>query len=168
MNPDNKLKIMHDLVMDAKASVRFVYKGKDSRDTFEVMLTADELNVAENSTSPDAEDKLNAEIEATNMQLPMMVDEATVLEKVIAESNSVVYLYQLDESMINIDDVKGNADAAKENVRNSLVNGGPIVLTFVKKVFDTGRDLRYRYTGSESGESMEIVFTLDEMQDILN
>lgn len=159
---------MHDLVMDAKASVRFVYKGKDSGDTFEVMLTADELNVAENSTSPDAEDKLNAEIEATNMQLPMMVDEATVLEKVIAESNSVVYLYQLDESMINIDDVKGNADAAKENVRNSLVNGGPIVLTFVKKVFDTGRDLRYRYTGSESGESMEIVFTLDEMQDILN
>ena len=167
MNPDNKLKIMRDLIMDANASVRFVYKGKESGDTFEVMLTADELKATEGDSSFTAEDRLNAEIEATNVQLPMMVDEATVLEKLVVEGNSVVYLYKLDESTISIEDLKGNAEAAKENVRNSIVNGGPVVQNFLKKVLDTGRSLKYRYVGSESRESMELIFTTDDLQGIL-
>lgn len=167
VNPDNKLKIMHDLIIDANASIRLVYKGKESGDSFEVMLSADELKSTEDETSFTAEDKLNAEIEATNMQLPMMVDEVTILEKLVVEGNSVVYLYKLDESMISIDDMEGNADAAKENVKSSLVNGGPVVQTFLKKVLDTGRCLKYRYVGSESGEAMEFTFTIDDLQGIL-
>ena len=166
-NPASDLKPMHDLILDANASVRFVYKGKSSGESFEVTFTADDLKAAEDNTNPSAEDKLYAEIEATNMQLPMQVDEVTVLEKLVVEGNSVVYLYLVDESRVSIDDMKSNTDATKENLKSMLMNGGPLVQAFLKKVVDTGRDLRYRYAGSESGESMEVVFTPADLQNIL-
>jgi hypothetical protein len=168
INPEGELKTMHDLILDANASVRYVYKGKDSGDFFEVTITADELKAAEDNTSLNAEDKLNAEIEATNMQLPMQVDEATVLEKLVVEGNSVVYLYQVDESVVSIDNLKSNSDATKENLKNMLENGGPLVQTFLKKVIDTGRNLGYCYIGNESGATTEVVFTTDELQKILH
>lgn len=164
-NPEGKLKAMHDLIMDANASVRFVYKGKDSGDSFEVTLTADELKEVEDGTIFTAEDKLNAEIEVTNKQLPMAIDEATVLEKLDILGNSVVYLYKIDESVMSVKDI--NADAAKGNIRYSLENGGPVVQTFLKKVLDTKRDLRYFYIGNPSGEKKEVVFTTGELQDII-
>lgn len=166
-NPGSELKGMHDLILDANASVRYVYKGKSSGESFEVTFTADELKAAEDNSNPSAEDKLNAEIEATNMQLPMQVDQATVLEKMVIEDNSVVYLYQVDESVVSIDDMRSNNDATKENLKNSLMNGGPLVQEFLKKVVNTGRDLRYRYTGSENGETAEVVFTPADLQNIL-
>ena len=166
-NPSSELKAMHDLILDANASVRYVYKGKSSGESFEVTFTADELKAAEDNTNPTAEDKLNAEIEATNMQLPMQVDEVTVLEKMVVEGNSVVYLYQVDESVVSIDDMRSNTDATKENLKNSLMNGGPLVQGFMKKVVDTGRDLRYRYTGSKNKETAEVVFTPADLQSIL-
>ncbi|MBP5425407.1 MAG: hypothetical protein J6Y33_04960 [Prevotella sp.] len=166
-NPGSDLKAMHDLILDANASVKYVYKGKSGGESFEVTFTADELKAAEDNTNPSAEDKLYAEIEATNMQLPMQVDEVTVLEKMVVEGNSVVYLYQVDESIVSIDDMRNNTDATKENLKNSLKNGGPLVQAFLKKVIDTGRDLRYRYTGSESGETTEVVFTPADLQNIL-
>ena len=130
-------------------------------------LLADEVKAAADNTSLTAEDKLNAEVNATNMQLPMSIDDATVLEKMVVEGHSVVYLYKIDESILNIDDMKINADDAKQNVKTSLVNGGPAVHAFLKKVLDTNRDLRYRYIGSESGNSTEFIFTPDELQDML-
>ncbi len=166
-NPEGNQKTMLDLIIDANASLRFVYKGKESGETIEMALTADEVKAAADNTSLTAEDKLNAEVNATNMQLPMSIDDATVLEKMVVEGNSVVYLYKIDESILNIDDMKINADDAKQNVKTSLVNGGPAVHAFLKKVLDTNRDLRYRYIGSESGNSTEFVFTPDELQDML-
>lgn len=168
IHPEGELKTMHDLILDANASVRYVYKGNSSGDSFEMTFTADELKAAEDNSSLNVEDKLNAEIEATNMQLPMQVDEATVLENLAVEDNSVVYLYQVDESVVSIDDMKSNADATKGNLKNMLENGGLPVQTFLKKVLDTGRNLRYRYTGNESGATTEIVFTTDDLQKILH
>ena len=47
------------------------------------------------------------------------------------------------------------------------MNGGPLVEAFLKKVVDTGRDLRYRYTGNENGGTTEVVFSTNDLQSIL-
>ena len=63
---------------------------------------------------------------------------------------------------------KFRVSATKGNLKNMLENGGLPVQTFLKKVLDTGRNLRYRYTGNESGATTEIVFTTDDLQKILH
>jgi hypothetical protein len=167
INPSPELKVMHDLILDANASVKYVYKGKDSGETFEMMFTADELKTAEDNTGLTADDKLNADIEATNMQLPMTVDEVTILKSLSVEGNYVVYLYQIDESMVELNAIKDNIETFKGNVKESLKDGGPVVQAFISKVLEAGKNIKYRYVGNETGQRVEFVFSTDDLKDLL-
>ena len=166
-NPQGQMKALMDLIKDANASLRLVFKSKNHEESAEITMTPEELKATTDDTSLTAEDKLNAEIEVTNMQLPTKVDAATLLEKVVVEGNEVVYLYQIDESVVDMESLEANAGMMRDNVKNMLENGGEAVLHFMKRVIDTGRSLGYRYTGTESGKKVELVFTNEELQDML-
>ena len=131
--------------------------------------TSDANNVADTATV-SKEMLLDQEIKATNDQLPFQVDEATTLLSVVKDSECVVYEYSVNEGDMDFKQFINNIEDFRNNIKNQIIamsTPDSEVYAFMSLLRDTGRDLRYQYTGNQSGKVTTIEFTNDELQEMI-
>ncbi|MBP5346139.1 MAG: hypothetical protein J6Y99_07995 [Bacteroidales bacterium] len=165
-NPDANTKTFLDLVIGAKADVRYVYKSKTSGKEFSTTLTAAELEENLKNGATTTSDKLSAAISATNMQMPIDTGTGIVITKVEDCGDVVFYLASVnDEATLKM--ISDNAASVKENIVNSLKTiNGAAEKVFFKLIIDAGKDLGYRYSAEGVDEPVDIVISNAELKEI--
>lgn len=169
-NPAKEVKQMLDLVINANSGIKFVYKGKTSGKEVECYLTTQDLKSIANADSTVGESdqkKLEEQVNITNVSCPIQVDEVTRLDKLAIEGDQVVYHYTIDEKLVDMAVLRENAEAMKQNVRNSLNVSEPALRIFLEICVKCDKKLCYRYVGNSSGESMEFSFDVSDIKSLL-
>ena len=165
-NPDADTKTFLDMVIEAKADVRFVYKGKTSGKEFTTTLTTAELEENQKNGTAISSDKLSATIASANKQMPTDTGEGIVITKIEDCGDVVFYLASVnDESTFNM--ISANAAGVKENIVNMLkMVDGAADKIFFKMIVDAGKSLGYRYSTEGVAETVDIVISNAELKEM--
>lgn len=132
--------------------------------------TSNETTTTVSADANSMEMALEKEIYASNAQMPMQVDYATTLRSVTRDGNVVTYEYGIDESVFNFDDIIARSEDFKANLKEQIkLMSSPDseVYTFMSLLKKTGKDLRYLYKGKNTGKTMTIVITNDELKELI-
>lgn len=142
------------MLSDANASFYILYQAMVSGDTISVTLTAEEVYMAQKASTEAEEDPeklLEAQVETSNIHLPIQLDEITLMTKVSMDKKAIIYDYSIDESKASMSLLKKNKKTVKNNIYASMK---PQIFTNLCK--KTKRDIIHRYTGDQTGESFTI------------
>ena len=125
------------------------------------------------NTNPSANSKeilLDKEIEASNAQFPVQVDDATTLMSLSRDGNIVTYEYEIDESAFDFETFTAQKESFKSQLEKQIAvlsTPNSEVYVFMSLLKDTGNSLRYLYKGNRSGKTMVIEFSNDELKQII-
>lgn len=133
-------------------------------------------NSSTNATAPSSSANqllmaLDREIEASNAQMPMKVDYATNLLSLTRDGDNVTYVYEIDESSFDFEDMIADKESFKNQLKNQislLSTPDNEVYAFMSLLRDTGKNLRYVYKGNTSGKTMTIEFANSELKELIN
>lgn len=105
---------------------------------------------------------LKAAVKVANSQMPMDAGSGMTIESVELKDDAVVYQCTVDESVCTVSQIEENYDAVKEAILQSLK--GESTKDFLDPCIKCNRGIIYSYTGTETGDKVEIVLTVDELK----
>ena len=135
-----------------------------------MMVTSCKDNSGSGISTDSKEALLDKEIAASVSQFPVQVDTATTLVLLSRDGRIVTYDYVLDESAMNFDEFINNKESFKAQLRNNIVvvcTPSSDFRTFMTLLRDTDKELHYRYKGKNSGMTVTIEFSNDEIKDLI-
>lgn len=147
------------------ASLKVRFTGKTSGAVAETSLTADEIREASSVESKDKDPKeiITESLKVTRSQCPQQVEEGITMTDVDVNGENVVYEYEVDEGIAEMDLIIANKQAVRANVLQNLHADDMSIRMFVDNCKKAGLGLSYRYVGSQSGKTMQIDFSIDEL-----
>ncbi len=143
---------------DYQLDVYFCNTDMSSNSSFTVSI--DELKHF-NMTQPSNEETLDTYIEVAKLDLPTRVDKGVNFTDIVKDASNVTFVYEIDESLYNIKDIKSILKEMKESTSSSFSSDDDP--TFVP-IVETDRGLVFRYIGKKSGNTAEYSFTNDELR----
>lgn len=135
------------LLVDAEATLSFVYRGKTNGRTARLTLSYDELKEIADGEKAENNDMHQLEnlVAITNAQCPTVIEEGMTMSAVRLEEPYMVFYYELDPEVIelNDDDMPALKDAVKDALREELTDAsGLSQLKIMKKC---GIGVKYVY-----------------------
>ncbi|MBR2195919.1 MAG: hypothetical protein IJ911_09930 [Salinivirgaceae bacterium] len=167
LNDDEK-KLLQTIA-DENIGLKYIIIGDQSGQKTTIQLSTEQIKSALNASTSPHELLLNL-INSTKIQLPMTVDVVTTLKDLTIEGENVVYIYNIDENQVNMDDAEKNINNLKANtventkrVINDVAAG-----QFFQTVIKDGKNVCYRYIGNKTNKTVEFVITHNELLEILS
>jgi thiol-disulfide isomerase/thioredoxin len=152
-------------LLDAGASLKFVYEGQLSGESFSMEISRDELRQALQGEVMSAQEKMEISIIIANAQTPMQLVEGITMTAMQQEGDCVYYIYEVTpEAFANIE---SNLNEVKDNVRYMLGQLGEVEKNDLRNIPNANKNLGYRYTCPDTGQSVEFFFTQSQLIDIL-
>ena len=111
----------------------------------------------------DPEMLLKSVYDNVKMQIPMEVVRGLMIKDVQLDKKSFVYIYECDESVIDIDNLNNNLSEMKKGIIENLVVNGVTTQSLTSTIKATNRNLVYKYVGSSSGKTAVVSIELDEL-----
>lgn len=104
-------------------------------------------------------------IDDMKKQFPQRVDNITTIEDMQMDESFCYYVYSLDDSEIQLPDV--DIAQLKQLLYEELKQNFSQAKDLVECLIKTDRGLIYRYNGTVSGVTRDIVISNDELQDVM-
>lgn len=161
-NPNDIFRKVIDAIVKADANLDIVYKNEFG-DSYTLHFTAEELAGAQPENGPDPEMLLKASVDNAKLNVPQYVDEVTILTDMTIEQGYVFYVYECDESMVDMDELAENSELLKSSIVETMKSNDPLIVSFVQQVKDTHRGIASKYVGSTSGKSFVVYLEPDEL-----
>ena len=164
-NPTDDMKELLNELKRCDAGLTYVYKGRTSGKTVSVTLTNEEVKEALKAaeTEQDPDELLDAQVAITVAQLPIQVDEITLMTDLVREDGCVVYYYDVDESVLDLDELEANSEAVVEVLTASLQQqkDSPGTSMFIRACKQANADIVYRYKGTTTGKIVSFTVDID-------
>lgn len=135
-----------------------------------MMLTSCRDNANSNVGANSIDALIDQEIEATNKQFPMQIDNATTLLSMSRDGNVVTYNYSIDEGVLDFDEFTAHEVSFKEQLRNNIIvasSPSTEFHAFLILLRDSDKELHYRYKGNRSGKTMAVGFSNDDIKSLI-
>lgn len=163
----SSVKPFSKLIEEAGAGIALRFEFKDGNKPMEFRYSNDEIKSLSSKFMSDSEIKnkiLKLNIESSNAQCPIQVDEVTTMTAVAIEDNCVIYTYRMEEDeQFNLSYVRETYDEARENVLAES-KSDPLVGRSIKQLADLGYGLQLRFTGSASPDTVTFTYTPQELK----
>ena len=134
-----------------------------------MVRNAEKQKYSENVSTSDKEEKTEQIYRVMNQlreELPQELDEVTIQKDVQMDDAYFYYIYDLDDSGTNF------ASASYTNLKKTqsaaLKSIFPRMKLLVKVLIETDRGLVYRYHGTESGATRDIIFSREELMRLMD
>ena len=161
-NPESKE--MLELMVNAGASMEMVYEG--ANESYTIALSNSELkDVLENPISEEEADNLllQSQIEFVNSSCPIETEPGIVSTGVVDEGGNIIYKYRVDENMYSMSTVEDIQNQLRSTIQQSIV--GDIGFNrLCQLIARANKGLLYQYYGSQSGDTVDISFSNDELR----
>lgn len=164
MRKDNTDKLL-DLIIEEEADLCIVFKGKTSGDEAKFQLTYAELKEEMEKPVPTAEDRLALSIETTRKQMPLDTGSGVIMTDIVDRGDVVLYKATVANKN-QFDLVKANTESVKKTQKIMLKMLGPVEKKFFMMIAEAGKGLGYSYTTEGSSETIDIIFSNEELKEI--
>ncbi len=165
-HPTKDLKNFVDVILDAQATLEFVYEGSLSGKKFSVVIKPEELKQAQQASPLTLEESLDIVVQITNAQAPMMVAEGITMTAMTKEGDGVYYIYEVSDDTL-FANLQGNIEQNKAMIRQALESLSEVEKVDLRKIPAAGKFLGYRYVNTSTGQQVEITFTISQLDDML-
>lgn len=105
-------------------------------------------------------------VNTTKSMLPMTVDATTILTDIKRDGSSVTFYYDIIENTFTNKQLEKIKDVFKDQIASQL-KSNTLSHVFLKSLVNNDCILYYRYTGQSTNHTFDIVFSLDDIKDIL-
>lgn len=155
-----------DLIIDAGVGVRAELKGTRSWKTATIVIPADEIQAIRDN--PISDDERNARmisglVESNRSQCPLEVDEGMIMVDVIDDGKNVVFVYDVDEDVYDIDEMDSNYLSMKNEMKK-LFHTDAMFKAIGAQLSGAGYGMIYRYKGATTGKYVDIKLTASELR----
>lgn len=159
------MKKLTDMMVEADAGLKVIYKNKGSKDEFVLSFTPEELKaIADNPMSEEDSNKLLLanQIKQENNRIPYKIADGLMVTGVEDSGSALVYTCTVNEDLYEMDDmINGTADL-KDEMRSMLKDRS--MKGQVKLLSGLGRGFEYKYVGKTSGKTATVSFTAEELK----
>ena len=105
-NDDASVHALFQVMESHDLGMTYAFHGRRSKKTILVSLTLDEVrNALGSAPSPTSKGKLQGTIDMINAMYPMKVNEYLTMLRVDVVTDTVFYVYEIDEQYASIDDI---------------------------------------------------------------
>ncbi len=161
-NQNESFKKLFEAVIRANADLLLIFIDGKERN-FSIYFTVEELKANMPGADADPEMLLKSVYDNVKMQIPMEVVRGLTIKDVQLDKKSFVYIYECDESVIDIDNLNNNLSEMKKGIIENLVVNGVTTQSLTSTIKATNRNLVYKYVGSSSGKTAVVSIELDEL-----
>lgn len=154
------LKGLGEMLSDVNAGLAIDYQWRQSGKTMRLTLPADEIKeTIENPMSEEQKSQaiLDTFISGAVAECPSEIEEGIFMVNVFDDGENVVYVFDVDEDIYDMDLMKESAAEIKSNIKANIMSDATFT-QLAKNLKVAHRGLEYRYIGNISGETMNIVF----------
>lgn len=158
-----------DLIKELKkagAGLKMTYHGRQSDETISLTFTSEEIEKASEIKDSDKnpEDLLDSQIQMTNIQCPMTVDEVTTMVGLTKDDKYVIYQMSIDDNQVDMRLLGQNAAELKQEIKSNLLNSSdPSLDGFLRVVKETKRGVCYLYTGANTKIQKKVIIEYSEL-----
>lgn len=103
-------------------------------------------------------------VQQVNRNLPMDLGNGLVLSRAEVSGNYVVYVCDVDEDYVSIDNLRNNSYEVKSNIRSTIANTSDD--PFLPYLKNLGMGVAYKYVGTTSGDEVYIEFSPEEVAEM--
>ena len=107
---------------------------------------------------------LKKAITEANDSYPMKVEDGVVAKKCFLDGEYVMYDYECDEDVINMDILSQNKYNVKRVIMKNLKNADVETLMFKRMCVKANKGIGYKYIGKTSGKAVIIKFSCQELK----
>ncbi|MDE6444338.1 MAG: hypothetical protein K2K64_07970 [Muribaculaceae bacterium] len=161
------MKQLLEMMVDADASLKVVYKNKGSEDEFVVAFTNAELKDMLDHPMTEEETNrlmLDNQIRMENSKIPYRIDKGLNVTNIEDNGTSLVYTCEVDENLYELDDMGNAKDELKNDMKKMMKDKAmrqqAEILASLNKGFE------YHYVGKTSGKKVIVAFSGAELAEI--
>lgn len=161
------MKKLVDMMADADASLKVIYKNKGSKDEYDITFSADEIKeIKDNPMSEEDNHRLllQTQIKGEQARLPYKVADGLKMVDITDQGATVVYTCEVDEDLYEVDDMGNFKEELKADMRKMLRDR--TMRKQAEILSSLGKGFEYKYIGTTSGKTVNVVFTAEELGDI--
>lgn len=164
--PNSEFKEFTEAIIEAQATLKFVYAGYVSGEEIAISITPEELKRACEETVLSPEDILDAMLQLSNSQFPLVLADGMSITCIKKEGDTVYYIYEVSDADI-FNNLQADVVNLKASTRYNLEHLSEVEKADLRKIPAANKSLGYRYINTITGDSIEYTFTQRQMTDIL-
>lgn len=166
LNDNSEFSKAMKLASDAGVGLKYTFKSKDTGKSVDVVLTSEDIKKALNEPVYEEatyELQLKTMIENENSTYPQDLGSGLTMQSVKLTDDYVVYLCYMDEDIFDMSMID---EETKEAMKDGIIGmmDDITIKTQLKIFVKNGKGLVYRYQGDESGKTVDIIFSVDELK----
>lgn len=155
------------MMADADASLKVIYKNKGSKDEYDITFSADEIKEIKNNPMTEEDTNrllLQTQLKGEKARLPYKVADGLKMVDINDQGNTVVYTCEVNEDLYDVDDMGNAKEELKEDMRKMLRDR--TMRKQAEILSSLGKGFEYKYVGTTSGKTVNVVFTAEELGEI--
>ena len=161
-NQSDFFKKFFNAIIDADANLDIIFKTPSGENLF-LHFKTDELKVYRPDENANPETMVKINYENSKLQIPKDFGNGIVLTDVILDDQYYTYVYECDESMIEIDSLK--TPMVKSFLSLEIANDKTLLYLYSLLQL-TNRGLAFKYIGKTSGKSETISFKFNSEEEV--
>lgn len=116
--------------------------------------------------SPEEENLtlLKEGIAEANSEFPMTTEEGIVVKKCYLDGDYVMYNYECDEDVLDMDLMEQNKYEVKQNIKKNLKNADADAVMFKQLCLKANKGLGYKFIGDRTGKTVFIRLSCQELE----
>ncbi|MBQ6097485.1 MAG: hypothetical protein IJK99_07025 [Bacteroidales bacterium] len=165
-NPTDEMKEFIDELRRCGAGLTYVYVGNVSGNEVSATLTSREIKeLSRSNGNADPDQQLDAQIAIANAQLPVQIDETTVMSKLEREDDCIVYYYDVDDTQFSLDALEESRDLLTTSFIDNLRQQKEQIATkdFIRACILADVDIAYCYRGTTTGREIRFYVPIDSI-----
>ena len=151
----------------ANAGLRVTFKSISTGASSVMIFSVDELEKCLTNPMSEAESNqmlLEIWVARENAQCPNVIDYGMTEVGAFDDGNSIIICCSVDEEELDMSDIEDAQIEIKQNMKETFA----AVYGYQLEVFrSVGRGCVFRYCGDTSGKTVDITFSVDELEDVL-
>lgn len=162
--PGKKAREFMREIVDTGSDVEITYRSRNSDKSVVAVLSHSDLgDYVDNQqdTVDDSLDEVDSAVKAMQGSIPYEIDEGITITSLTKKGNNVIINCTLDEDICEIQNFRMISDDVKNGFRGNYKD--PDMQKLIRALGPTGRGLVINFTGSASGQTIDIFFTPAEL-----
>lgn len=103
-------------------------------------------------------------IAEANSEFPMTAEEGIVVKKCYLDGDYVMYNYECDEDVLDMDLMEQNKYEVKQNIKKNLKNADADAVMFKQLCLKANKGLGYKFIGDRTGKTVFIRLSCQELE----
>lgn len=162
----SEMKELIDKIIGAGANLTYKIKQENGSKSFTCEFSNEELGKLAHRQISDKEIKrrsLELNVKMANSTCPMTVDEITTMTSIRLEGTELVYNAEIaEDGTFVVSDMESVKDEIKQEMLGELMHDYTM-RKIMQPLRELGYGMKYVYTGTQSGTSLEVVISPEEL-----